>query len=117
MTRRRAFTLIELLVALSLFGIIFPLSGWLIYILISSLFRAAGANQGGHMMRPMPGDGDMMMQLMSSVFLMGAFLYAMWCVAGVGVAYGFDRAIVVFESLVATIRERRNRPAIVQAED
>ncbi len=34
MTRRRAFTLIELLVAMSLFAVILPLSGWLIYLLL-----------------------------------------------------------------------------------
>jgi prepilin-type N-terminal cleavage/methylation domain-containing protein len=42
MNRRRAFTLIELLVALSLFAIILPLSGWLIYILLQA--QTASAN-------------------------------------------------------------------------
>jgi prepilin-type N-terminal cleavage/methylation domain-containing protein len=42
MTGRRAFTLIELLVAMSLFAIILPLSGWLIYILLHA--QTASAN-------------------------------------------------------------------------
>jgi prepilin-type N-terminal cleavage/methylation domain-containing protein len=42
MTRRRAFTLIELLVALSLFAIILPISGWLIYVLLHA--QTASAN-------------------------------------------------------------------------
>jgi prepilin-type N-terminal cleavage/methylation domain-containing protein len=42
MTRRRAFTLIELLVAMSLFAVIMPLSGWLIYLLLHA--QTASAN-------------------------------------------------------------------------
>jgi prepilin-type N-terminal cleavage/methylation domain-containing protein len=42
MARRSAFTLIELLVALSLFAIILPLSGWLVYILLHA--QTASAN-------------------------------------------------------------------------
>lgn len=42
MTRRSAFTLIELLVALSLFALILPLSGWLVYILLHA--QTANAN-------------------------------------------------------------------------
>jgi prepilin-type N-terminal cleavage/methylation domain-containing protein len=42
MTRRRAFTLVELLVAMSLFAVILPLSGWLIYILLQA--QTASAN-------------------------------------------------------------------------
>jgi prepilin-type N-terminal cleavage/methylation domain-containing protein len=42
MTRRSAFTLIELLVALSLFALILPLCGWLIYVLLHA--QTASAN-------------------------------------------------------------------------
>lgn len=42
MTRRRGFTLIELLVALSLFAVILPVSGWLIYVLLHA--QTASAN-------------------------------------------------------------------------
>ena len=42
MTRRRAFTLIELLVAMSLFAVILPVSGWLIYVLLHA--QTASAN-------------------------------------------------------------------------
>jgi prepilin-type N-terminal cleavage/methylation domain-containing protein len=41
-THRRGFTLIELLVALSLFAVLLPLSGWLIYLLLHA--QTASAN-------------------------------------------------------------------------
>jgi prepilin-type N-terminal cleavage/methylation domain-containing protein len=43
MTRRSAFTLIELLVALSLFAVILPLCGWLVYILLHAQSASGNA--------------------------------------------------------------------------
>ena len=54
---------------------------------------------------PGPRDQGLMVKLMSSVFMIGAFLYGVWCAVGVVIGLGVDRAVAAVEDLIAEMRK------------
>jgi hypothetical protein len=72
---------------------------WMAIMFVFSIGQG-GPNQPAMGPMPMANQG-LLLKLMSSTFMIGAFLYGIWCAVGVAMGFGLDRAITVGESLAA----------------